>query len=437
MPDFQGVADARRTRGSSRASSASCAGPPGRIAGGLPGRAACASSTAPTATWRRCSAASRHPHLDLPLQPAGWSRTRASGRSGRAPSRTGSPTPCTSGSPQEFVDRHGTVIARHDASELVTSVDADGEVLVQGLRAGVLEGFRFRPDREVRRGLAGARWRPRTARSDPRARARGGARARGRRGVRCSGRGPRSCGGARRWRGSWRARARSRRRWTCCGSDLLDAPLRERVRRRLAAWSRRTCARRSRPLFALRDGAPPGRRRAGSRSRSPRGWARCHGAPWPPRSRRSTAGRPARARRPGVTLGRLASSCPRCSARRPCGCARASSRCARAAPADGPGRPPSSRSTPGRRPPSTWPAATSPPGRARSASTGSSARPPSPRACRATGRSCSARARAVLGCRADEVAAVLAAHRLRRARRPLRARLTLRGPTAACVPSVP
>ena len=51
---------------------------------------------------------------------------------------------------QEFVDRPGTVIARHDPSELVTSVGGDGEVLVQGLRAGVLDGFRFRPDREVR-----------------------------------------------------------------------------------------------------------------------------------------------------------------------------------------------------------------------------------------------------------------------------------------------
>jgi len=34
------------------------------------------------------------------------------------------------------VDRAGTVIARHDPSELVTSVTRDGEVLVQGLRAG-------------------------------------------------------------------------------------------------------------------------------------------------------------------------------------------------------------------------------------------------------------------------------------------------------------
>ncbi|HYN04710.1 MAG TPA: helicase-related protein, partial [Vicinamibacteria bacterium] len=50
---------------------------------------------------------------------------------------------------QEFVDRPGTVIARHDPSELVTSVGGEGEGLVQGLRAGVLDGFRFRPDREV------------------------------------------------------------------------------------------------------------------------------------------------------------------------------------------------------------------------------------------------------------------------------------------------
>jgi hypothetical protein len=34
-------------------------------------------------------------------------------------------------------------------------VGGDGEVLVQGLRAGVLEGFRFRPDREAREGSRG------------------------------------------------------------------------------------------------------------------------------------------------------------------------------------------------------------------------------------------------------------------------------------------
>ena len=53
---------------------------------------------------------------------------------------------------QEFVDRAGTVIARHDASELVTTIDEAGEVAVQGLRAGVLEGFRFRPHRAAEEG---------------------------------------------------------------------------------------------------------------------------------------------------------------------------------------------------------------------------------------------------------------------------------------------
>ncbi|MGE5126538.1 MAG: helicase-related protein, partial [Betaproteobacteria bacterium] len=56
---------------------------------------------------------------------------------------------------QEFVDRPGTVIARHEASELVTTIGADGEVSVQGLRAGVLEGFRFRPERATSDGSRG------------------------------------------------------------------------------------------------------------------------------------------------------------------------------------------------------------------------------------------------------------------------------------------
>jgi len=56
---------------------------------------------------------------------------------------------------QRFVDRPGAVIARYDPSELVTSVTPDGEVLVQGLRAGVLEGFRFVPDSSATTGGRG------------------------------------------------------------------------------------------------------------------------------------------------------------------------------------------------------------------------------------------------------------------------------------------
>ena len=64
---------------------------------------------------------------------------------------------------QQFVDRPGAVIARYDPSDLVTSVAPDGEVLVQGLRAGVLEGFRFvpRPRRPAR--ARGGSWPPPTA----------------------------------------------------------------------------------------------------------------------------------------------------------------------------------------------------------------------------------------------------------------------------------
>src|SRR5260221_2847097 len=56
---------------------------------------------------------------------------------------------------QQFVDRPSAVIARYDPSELVTVVTEGGEVLVQGLRAGLVECFGFVPDRAVREGSKG------------------------------------------------------------------------------------------------------------------------------------------------------------------------------------------------------------------------------------------------------------------------------------------
>ncbi len=46
----------------------------------------------------------------------------------------------------QFVDRRATVIARQDPDALLVEIDDAGEVFVQGLSAGRLEGFRFRPD---------------------------------------------------------------------------------------------------------------------------------------------------------------------------------------------------------------------------------------------------------------------------------------------------
>jgi ATP-dependent RNA helicase SUPV3L1/SUV3 len=158
---------------------------------------------------------------------------------------------------QEFVDRPGTVIARHDPSELVTSLGGDGDVLVQGLRAGVLEGFRFRPDRGVRegsrgllaaanrslRGLVRERVEALEGEEDP-----------------AFALGP---GAEVLWRGAPVARLVSgesalQPQVDVLASELLDPPLRERVRRRLAAWLDRHLRAGLAPLFAVRDGTPVG-----------------------------------------------------------------------------------------------------------------------------------------------------------------------------------
>ncbi len=60
---------------------------------------------------------------------------------------------------QQFVDRRAAVLARHDPEDLIAEVTESGEVLVQGLLAGRLDGFRFAPDPEVQeesRGLLAA-----------------------------------------------------------------------------------------------------------------------------------------------------------------------------------------------------------------------------------------------------------------------------------------
>ncbi len=158
---------------------------------------------------------------------------------------------------QQFVDRHGTVIARHDPSELLTSLGPDGEVLVQGLRAGTLEGFRFRPDREVRessRALLAAANRALSGlvreRVEALEREEDGSIALG-------------PGAEVLWRGAAVARLVAGEsplepQVDVLASDLLDPPLRERVRRRLAAWLGAHLRKALLPLFALREGAPPG-----------------------------------------------------------------------------------------------------------------------------------------------------------------------------------
>jgi len=158
---------------------------------------------------------------------------------------------------QEFVDRTGIVVARHGPSELLTSVAADGEVAVQGLRAGTLEGFRFRADAgggDGSRALVAAanralrelvRERVAELERDP---------------------DPAFALGSRAellWRGAAVAALATGEsvlepRVEVASSDLIDSPLRERVRRRLASWLDAHLRQALAPLFSLLDSAPAG-----------------------------------------------------------------------------------------------------------------------------------------------------------------------------------
>jgi ATP-dependent RNA helicase SUPV3L1/SUV3 len=153
---------------------------------------------------------------------------------------------------QQFVDRAGTVIARHEAADLVTTIGEDGEVAVQGLRAGVLEGFRFRPDREASEGsralLAAANRALRTMVRDRVQELETAAEADF----------ALAPGAELLWRGAPVARLAAGEsvllpRVDVLGTDLLDPPLRERARRRLAEWLDQYLRTALAPLFALRE----------------------------------------------------------------------------------------------------------------------------------------------------------------------------------------
>jgi ATP-dependent RNA helicase SUPV3L1/SUV3 len=153
---------------------------------------------------------------------------------------------------EQFVDRRGAIVSREEPDALVTSVSEAGEVVVQGLRVGRLEGFRFVPDAEVREGSRAV-----TAAAN-----------RALRGdveelvsafvaspdesftLRAEGRVA--------WRGADVARllagdAALAPRVEPLPSELLDPPRRERVRRRVAAWMEGHVARVLRPLVALSE----------------------------------------------------------------------------------------------------------------------------------------------------------------------------------------
>jgi ATP-dependent RNA helicase SUPV3L1/SUV3 len=158
---------------------------------------------------------------------------------------------------QEFVDRAGTVIARHEAADLVTTIGDDGEVAVQGLRAGVLEGFRFRPGRE---GGEGSRSLVAAANRALRALARERVQALEAEDDTAFALAPAAVV---LWRGAAVARlvpgeSALTPRVDVLATELLDPPLRERVRRRLAEWLDRTLRAELAPLFALQEAAPGG-----------------------------------------------------------------------------------------------------------------------------------------------------------------------------------
>ena len=136
---------------------------------------------------------------------------------------------------EQFVDRRAAIVARHGADEMVVEVTSAGEVLVQGLPAGRMEGFVYQEDAALRetatrfRGVANRALRAhigdrvRSFAEEPDDAFAAGT------------------DGRVRWRGAAVARLFATDdplapRVEPLPSELLDAPLKEKVRRRLAAW---------------------------------------------------------------------------------------------------------------------------------------------------------------------------------------------------------
>jgi ATP-dependent RNA helicase SUPV3L1/SUV3 len=150
---------------------------------------------------------------------------------------------------EQFVDRRGAIVSREEPESLVTSVGETGDVLVQGLRVGRLEGFRFVPDAEVKDGsravLAAAN---RVLRGEVEALVSTFAASNdGDFALRL---------GYVTWRGADVARlgpgdTALAPRVDTLPSDLLDPPRRERVRRRIVEWLERHVASVLGPLAAL------------------------------------------------------------------------------------------------------------------------------------------------------------------------------------------
>jgi ATP-dependent RNA helicase SUPV3L1/SUV3 len=158
---------------------------------------------------------------------------------------------------EQFVDRRAAVLAQSDPEDLVTEVTDAGEVLVQGLHTGVIQGFAFVADASLRngaRGLVAAA--NRALRAGARDRVQSFA-------DEGDGAFSLTASGQILWRGQAVARILPGDRVLDpqvepLPSDLLDPILRDRVRRRLAEWLSRHLGTALGPLLRLRDGAPKG-----------------------------------------------------------------------------------------------------------------------------------------------------------------------------------
>jgi ATP-dependent RNA helicase SUPV3L1/SUV3 len=152
---------------------------------------------------------------------------------------------------EQFVDRRATFISRHDG-EVLAEVTDTGEVLIQGIGAGRVEGFVFVPHADLR-----DRARPLLAAANKALRE--GAAER----VQALLDDPDDAlhladDGQIHWRGGAIARLASSDnvlapRVEPLASELLDPPLREKVRRRVAAWVDAMLHRRLAPLYRARE----------------------------------------------------------------------------------------------------------------------------------------------------------------------------------------
>ena len=297
------------------------------------------SSTGPRARWTRCSAASRRsapgPTCRIASRwVAGPALLAGADARGRGPALRRASRAADAGvrRPAGHGDRALRAVGARDERSAPTA-----RSLVQGLRAGVLEGFRFRPDRGGERGLARAarRGEPRAARRSCASGCRRSRRSRTRR--------SRSAPGAE-VALARRARSRGSRPATAAlapqvdvlrDATSLDPPLRERVRRRLAAWLD----------GHLRAGAGAALRAARARAvgRRARARVRCSPRGSAPSPRRAVAQQVARPHARGAARARRGSasrsaasrcSCPRCRSPRRCACGPGSSRCGSGLPAE-------------------------------------------------------------------------------------------------------